>query len=100
MILKSQLEYFCSKAETSAYAAPVVREVIGKYLQLDKVYQDYKLRYKNYTMKERNMGKVILIASGKGGVGKTVFASNAGAKLAQLGYKVVPNRYEYGTQEP
>jgi septum site-determining protein MinD len=35
------------------------------------------------------MGKVILIASGKGGVGKTVFASNAGAKLAQEGYKVV-----------
>ncbi len=34
------------------------------------------------------MGKVILIASGKGGVGKTVFASNAGAKLAQEGYKV------------
>lgn len=35
------------------------------------------------------MGKVILVASGKGGVGKTVFASNAGAKLAQEGYKVV-----------
>lgn len=35
------------------------------------------------------MGKVILIASGKGGVGKTVFASNAGAKLAQQGYRVV-----------
>lgn len=35
------------------------------------------------------MGKVILIASGKGGVGKTVFTSNAGAKLAQEGYKVV-----------
>ncbi len=35
------------------------------------------------------MGKVILIASGKGGVGKTVFASNAGAKLAQEGNKVV-----------
>lgn len=35
------------------------------------------------------MGKVILVASGKGGVGKTVFTSNAGAKLAQEGYKVV-----------
>lgn len=35
------------------------------------------------------MGNVILVASGKGGVGKTVFASNAGAKLAQEGYKVV-----------
>ncbi|QHI73325.1 septum site-determining protein MinD [Aminipila terrae] len=35
------------------------------------------------------MGKVILIASGKGGVGKTVFTTNAGAALAQKGYKVV-----------
>lgn len=35
------------------------------------------------------MGKVIVIASGKGGVGKTVFTSNAGAKLAQEGNKVV-----------
>jgi len=35
------------------------------------------------------MGKVILVASGKGGVGKTVFVSNAGAKLAQEGFKVV-----------
>lgn len=35
------------------------------------------------------MGKVILIASGKGGVGKTFFTANAGAKLAQEGYKVV-----------
>lgn len=35
------------------------------------------------------VGKVILIASGKGGVGKTVFTANAGAKLAQEGYKVV-----------
>jgi septum site-determining protein MinD len=35
------------------------------------------------------MGKVILIASGKGGAGKTVFTANAGAALAQKGYKVV-----------
>ena len=28
---------------TSAYAAPVAREVIGKYLQLDKQYQDYSV---------------------------------------------------------
>ncbi|MDD2503520.1 MAG: AAA family ATPase, partial [Clostridia bacterium] len=35
------------------------------------------------------MGKVILVASGKGGVGKTVFASNTGAKLALQGHKVV-----------
>lgn len=35
------------------------------------------------------MAKVILIASGKGGVGKTVFTANAGTTLAQRGYKVV-----------
>lgn len=35
------------------------------------------------------MGKVILVASGKGGVGKTVFASNAGARLALQDHKVV-----------
>jgi penicillin-binding protein 2 len=28
---------------TAGYAAPVAREVIGKYLQLDKVYQDYNI---------------------------------------------------------
>ena len=34
------------------------------------------------------MSKVILIASGKGGTGKTVFTANAGAVLAQRGYRV------------
>jgi len=34
------------------------------------------------------MNKVILIASGKGGTGKTVFTANAGAVLAQRGHKV------------
>ena len=34
------------------------------------------------------MGKVILIASGKGGTGKTVFTANVGAVLAQRGHKV------------
>ena len=28
---------------TSGYAAPVVREIIGKYMQLDKVYTDYNI---------------------------------------------------------
>jgi len=35
------------------------------------------------------MGKVILVASGKGGTGKTVFTANVGTILAQKGYKVV-----------
>ena len=35
------------------------------------------------------MGEIILIASGKGGVGKTVFTANLGAELAQRGASVV-----------
>lgn len=35
------------------------------------------------------MGEAILIASGKGGVGKTVFTANLGAALAQKGASVV-----------
>ena len=35
------------------------------------------------------MGKVFLIASGKGGTGKTMFAANFGATLAKRGYSVV-----------
>ena len=35
------------------------------------------------------MGKVYLIASGKGGTGKSVFASNMGALLAAQGKRVV-----------
>ena len=32
------------------------------------------------------MGKVLLVASGKGGTGKTMFSVNMGAALAQRGY--------------
>ena len=35
------------------------------------------------------MGKAIVIASGKGGTGKTMFAANLGATLARQGHKVV-----------
>ena len=35
------------------------------------------------------MGKVHLIASGKGGTGKTMFAVNYGATLAMKGHSVV-----------
>ena len=34
------------------------------------------------------MGKVIVVASGKGGTGKTMFVANLGATLALAGYKV------------
>jgi len=35
------------------------------------------------------MGKVLLVASGKGGTGKTMFSVNMGATLAQRGYSVL-----------
>ena len=34
------------------------------------------------------MGKVILISSGKGGTGKTMFAVNMGAMLAEKGCRI------------
>lgn len=40
-------------------------------------------------MKEENMGRVIVITSGKGGVGKTTTTANVGTGLAMLGKKVV-----------
>lgn len=35
------------------------------------------------------MGKVILVASGKGGTGKTMFSVNVGALLSEYGFKVM-----------
>ena len=35
------------------------------------------------------MGKAIVIASGKGGTGKTMFAANLGATLSRQGHKTV-----------
>lgn len=35
------------------------------------------------------MGKVLLVASGKGGTGKTMFSVNMGVTLAQRGYRVM-----------
>ena len=35
------------------------------------------------------MGKTLVIASGKGGTGKTMFAANLGATMATRGHKVV-----------
>jgi len=44
------------------------------------------------------MGEVILVASGKGGVGKTVFTANLGAKLAQEGASVLLIDMNIGTR--
>ena len=35
------------------------------------------------------MGEVILVASGKGGTGKTMFSVNMGAMLSRYGYRVM-----------
>ena len=37
----------------------------------------------------KNLARVIVVTSGKGGVGKTTTTANVGAGLAQMGYKVV-----------
>lgn len=40
-------------------------------------------------MKENVMGQTIVVASGKGGTGKTMFTANIGAAMAKRGHKVV-----------
>lgn len=42
------------------------------------------------------MGKVILVSSGKGGTGKTMFSVNLGALLAEKGYKTMLMDMEMG----
>ncbi len=39
--------------------------------------------------KQNNQGRVIVVTSGKGGVGKTTTTANIGTGLARMGYKVV-----------
>ena len=43
------------------------------------------------------MSEVIVITSGKGGVGKTTTTANIGIGLAKLGKKVACDRYGSGT---
>ncbi|MEG0830507.1 MAG: septum site-determining protein MinD [Anaerovoracaceae bacterium] len=44
------------------------------------------------------MGEVILVASGKGGTGKTVFSANLGALFAIKGYKTIVLDMDMGTR--
>ena len=41
------------------------------------------------TKSKKEKGRVIVVTSGKGGVGKTTTTANIGAGLARMGYKVV-----------
>ncbi len=46
------------------------------------------------------MGEVIVITSGKGGVGKTTTTANIGAGLSEAGKKVVVDRHRSGSSKP
>ena len=46
------------------------------------------------------MSEVIVITSGKGGVGKTTSTANIGTGLAKLGKSVAIDRYRYRTEKP
>lgn len=46
-----------------------------------------------------NMGEITAVTSGKGGAGKTMFASNLAGILAMQEQKGASYRYEYGFQK-
>ena len=46
------------------------------------------------------MSEVIVITSGKGGVGKTTTSANVGTGLAMLGKRVVLDRHRYRPEKP
>ena len=45
------------------------------------------------------MSEVVLITSGKGGVGKTTTSANIGTGLAVLGMRVVADRIQYWSSQ-
>lgn len=45
------------------------------------------------------MGKSIVIASGKGGTGKTMVSANLGATLSRLGHQVIVIDMDTGTAQ-
>ena len=46
------------------------------------------------------MSRVVVVTSGKGGVGKTTSTASLGAALAQSGDKVVLVDFDVGTAQP
>ena len=46
------------------------------------------------------MSEVIVVTSGKGGVGKTTTSANVGTGLAMLGEKGNSDRYRYRSEKP
>ena len=70
---------------------PVLRQVIPVILRMtETTIQENTRRMENFFREEIvTMSEVIVITSGKGGVGKTTTVANIGTGLAMLGKKVV-----------
>ena len=64
-------------------------------LQMTKT-KDKTVKFGTYSFRRSyDMSEVIVITSGKGGVGKTTTVANLGTALAMLGKKNSSSRYRY-----